>query len=68
MDCEWITGNGQRAKKNELIEVEIKHYNESLNLSNELTWGWFGDDCFYLQEGGELSYNWNIIKWRKVEK
>jgi hypothetical protein len=62
---DWIDGNGNGADK-ELIEVEIQHCNKELNLPNRFVSGRFGDDGFYFEDGDELSFNWNIIRWRKL--
>lgn len=64
----WTNGNGSKAPNDYIIEVEIKHCNPKLGLQNEFVKGFFGDDGFYLTDGGELSYNWDIIRWRTVEK
>lgn len=41
--------------------------NDSLNLKNELVIGRMKDDGFYPEDGDELSYNWNVIRWRKLK-
>lgn len=64
---EWITGNGEGAGKG-MIEVEVEHCKKSLNLKNEIVTGRFKEDGFYLEDGGELSINWDIVKWRKVDQ
>lgn len=64
----WTTGNGNGAGKYEVIEVEVKHCNEKLNLDNQILTGHFEDDGFYLEDGGELSWNWDIIRWRSLNK
>ena len=50
--------------KNVIISVKIRHCNPRLNLSDEIISGYMGEDNFYLKDGGELSYNWDILKWR----
>ena len=50
-------------KQSQHIRAEIKHCNQSLGIQNEMVTGHFGDDCFYLSDGGELSYNWDIVRW-----
>lgn len=62
----WIKSNGQGVKSGLLIEVEIKHFNPSLKLANKIVRGSFGEDGFFLEDGDELSYNWNIVKWRHL--
>lgn len=63
----WTEGNGDGATQGKLIEVEIRHCNPKLNLPNEIVSGKFGDDGFYLEDGDELSWNWDIIRWREKE-
>ena len=51
-----------------MIEVEIKHCNEKLQEPNQVVRGQFKDDGFYFNDGGELSWNWDVIRWRLIEK
>lgn len=63
----WINIRDKEPKENVLIEVEVEHYNSLLNIENKIIRGYMGCDNFYFEDGGELSFNWNIIKWRKVK-
>ena len=62
---EWKTGNIPPAK---MIDVKIRHCNPKLKLKDEIVSGEMCDDGFYLTDGGELSFNWDILEWRKHEK
>jgi hypothetical protein len=64
----WIKSNGEGANKGELIECEIKHYNRNLHLPNKIIRGRFKDDGFYFADGNQLNWNWNIIRWRRLNK
>ncbi|MBU1173102.1 MAG: hypothetical protein KKD44_26360 [Proteobacteria bacterium] len=65
---EWVEYNGSKIPDGTVVEVVIRHCNPyltDLNIEDETGVGHFGDDGFYFEDGGELSFiNWNIIKWR----
>ena len=49
----------------QILDVRTRHCNKRLNLKDEIVTGKVADDGFYLLDGGELSYNWDIIGWRE---
>lgn len=65
----WEKFNPKKSMpRNVAIEAEVKHCNENLKLENEIVKGSVGEDNFYLEDGfNELSWNWNIIKWRVID-
>jgi hypothetical protein len=63
----WTIDNGDKSPHGQLLEVEIQHCNKKLKLKNEIVKGKFREDGFYLDDGGELSWNWDIIKWRVAD-
>jgi hypothetical protein len=63
----WNIGNGTESPKGHLLEVKIRNCNPRLNFKDEVVSGRFGDDGFYLSDGGELSFNWDIFQWRDIE-
>jgi len=65
---DWIDINHKQPKGGEIIEAFIRHVNLDLNLADTIVIGYMGDDNFYFLEGGELSWNWDIIKWKKHER
>ena len=66
MNHNWIEDNGNSSPPFTQICVEIKHCNPELKLNNKQLFGEFKDDGFYLTDGGELSFDWNIIRWRLI--
>ena len=48
-----------------MVWVKITHCNKDLKLDDEYVKGQMKDDGFYLDDGGELSFNWDIIAWSK---
>ena len=61
-DADWRTDINE-IPRNTLIEVKIQHYsNKSLN--EKIVVGKMGEDGFYFEDRNELSYDWNIVKWR----
>ena len=67
MSKTWNTCNGNTAPSFTNIEVIVTHCNKKLKLEDENLIGQFKDDGFYLKGGGELSWNWDIIKWRLLK-
>lgn len=61
----WVDGNDCDDIEEEL-EVLVRHCNKDLKEPDQVVRGTWGDDGFYLSDGGELSFNWDIIKWRLV--
>ena len=59
---EWIIDNGNTAPSETLICVEVKHCGSK--KENTYVLGKFRDDGFYLSDGGELSIDWDIIRWK----
>ena len=63
----WVSVTDKCPATDRPIEVKVKHCNaKKLNLKDKIVSGKFGDDGFYLIDGGELSYNWDIIQWRGI--
>lgn len=67
---EWVIGvAGMSFKTGQKIEAVIRHCNPKLKLPDETVILTSTDDGFYIDDGpDELSYNWDIVKWRKVSK
>ena len=71
----WIKDNGSKIIDSEgdlesspLVEIEIKHHNKELKLSNKIVKGKMGEDGFYLIDGSELSHAWDIVAWRYINE
>ncbi len=62
----WITIKQKAPPTTSTIQVKIRHCNPQLKLKDEIVAGKFGDDGFYLSDGGELSYHWDIVEWRHL--
>lgn len=62
---EWNDIKYKEPKTRLLIDVRIRHCNVDLNLDDEIVTGYMGDDNFYFKDGSELSWNWDILEWRK---
>lgn len=60
---EWVENNSPPSER--LVDVKVRHCNPSLNLPDRVVTGREGEDGFYLHDGGELSWNWDIIAWRE---
>ena len=63
----WIIGNGEGANIGEKIECEIRHVNKKLKEPNRIIKGHFGEDGFYFEDDGELSCDWDIVRWRRLK-
>lgn len=62
---EWIEGNNFPFKLDETFDAVIRHCNPKLNIPDQEITLTVADDGFYINESNdELSYNWNIIKWK----
>lgn len=59
----WKDIQKEKPPSHVLIEVRIRHASDKGD-KDEIVRGWMGDDNFYFEDGGELSFNWNIIEWR----
>jgi len=64
----WHYSNGEEANIGELIEAEVRHCNLDLNIPDKMIIGKFKEDGFYFDDGSELSWNWDIIRWRKIKE
>jgi len=62
----WSSPKEPMPKNKEVFEVLIRHCNKELNLPDEIITGYWGDDNLYLEEGGELSFNWDVVGWRQI--
>ncbi len=65
---EWIDFKEKHPEPFVLIEAEVKHCNSKLGLKNEIITGMLKDDGFYFEDDSELSFNWDIVKWRREVK
>jgi len=64
---EWITGplNDYEGK----FEAVVRHCNEKLNMKDQIVKLKTGEDGYYFaEESGELSWNWDVIKWKPYDK
>ena len=51
-----------------VIDALVRHKNPDLQLPDQIIKGYVGCDNLYLKTGGELSYNWDIIKWKESDE
>jgi len=68
MRKEWKEIAHNEPKMNVIIKAKIRHCNPRLELPDKIVKGYMGEDNFYFIDGGELSWNWNIIEWREGEE
>lgn len=66
-DESWITGNGEGLGIGEIIFCEIEHCNKELNEPNRFVTGHFVEDGFVFEDGGELSHNWDIVRYVPIK-
>lgn len=50
----------------ERFEAILRHVNKDLNLPDEQMFLTCQEDGYTDDDGDEISFNWNIIKWRQV--
>lgn len=66
---EWSTDINYNFKRGQKIEAVIRHCNKKLQIPDETVVLKASDDGFYIgNSSDELSYNWDIIKWRVFKK
>jgi len=64
---EWVKLKDREPEHLLEIDVLIRHCNKNLKLEDRIVTGYIGDDNFYFLDGGELSFNWDIIEWRESD-
>jgi len=64
----WRLFPGDEPPADVEIEVVVLHCNPDLNLEPRRATGQMRDDGFYFTDGGELSWAWDIIRWRKLKE
>lgn len=63
---EWKTIK-DKIKSHKVILAETTHANKELKEPNKFVTGQMKDDGFYFEEEGEMSFNWNIVRWIYID-
>lgn len=63
-EADWEKG---KMESNRVVLAEITHCNKKLKERNRFVTGQMKDDGFYFEVDGEMSYNWDIVKWIYID-